>query len=1013
MVGISKFLDSEKENNSAQDSSIAKRKPPKRPAKQSKRSSGSSKQQPKDDQSSRKVSQEKSGFPIIAIGASAGGLEAYERFFRNVPSSSGMVFVLVQHLDAKHNSILAELIAQYTIMKVAQVEDGTKVEPNCVYVIPPDRDLAILNDTLHLIEPTQPRHQRLTIDNFLRSLAEDAKERAVCIILSGTGTDGTQGLKAIKEAGGMVMVQEPTSAKFDGMPANAIQTGLVDYTIAPENMPDKLIAYLQHRDIALQNKMMLPIGDDIRVQLQKVLVILRSKVGHDFSQYKENTILRRVQRRMAINQIDSIADYIMRLQKNREESSTLFKELLIGVSNFYRDPEVFELLETKIIPGLFADRNPDQPIRIWVPGCATGEEAYSIAILLHEHMETQNHQFNIQIFSTDLDSHAIEFARLGIYPDTISAYISSDRLKRYFTKEGNSYEINKKIRDMLVIAEQNLIKDPPFSSLDLISCRNLLIYFGASLQAKVLPIFHYALKPNGHLLLGTSETVGSSSHLFKTINRKWKLYQRKPICVDDKKRFEPPIIQYTREPPIMFSGESENTEPDFDLKSAMENLLLAQHTPACVIINDHYEILFIHGRTGKYLEANQGKASFNILKQAREGLLPDLTTAIRKVKTEGKSVKYEGVRVGVNGGVQHINLLVKPLSDLPELSSYKVVIFEDIEQIHIERKTKPMVTSGDKDKRIAELEKELSSTKEYLQTTIEELESSNEELKSTNEEMQASNEELQSANEELETSKEEGQSINEELTTVNSEYQEKINELSKANDDMANYMASTDVGVVFLDLDLNVRRFTPRISEFINLIPSDIGRPLSHIVTNLLYESISNDASKVLEDLVPIEVEVQTKSWQWLNMRVKPYRTLENVIDGVVITFMDITSIKKQKRLNRLAVVVQDSYDAITVQDLSGVISAWNPGAERMYGYIENEAIGKSIKMIVPKVKIKEIDSIIKKVASGEQVLPFETQRHTKDGKILDVLVTITNLCDETGKLYAMATTERNLSHPP
>ncbi|MBF0384165.1 MAG: PAS domain-containing protein, partial [Magnetococcales bacterium] len=994
----SKTPDYEKEKNTSQATGTEIKKPRKQSTQKPKRSSSSSKPPPKDNQSNRPIPQEKSGLSIVAIGASAGGLEAYERFFKNVPSSSGMVFVLVQHLDSEHKSILAQLIARYTTMKVTQVEDGTKVQPNCVYVIPPDRDLGIFHDTLYLHEPTQPRHHRLTIDTFLRSLAEDAKERAICIILSGTGSDGTHGLKSIKEAGGVVMAQEPNSAKFDGMPVNAIQTGLVDFTLPPEEMPGKLASYLQHRNLNIQTTAMVPVGDNIKEELQKIFLILRSNVGHDFSQYKENTILRRVHRRMAINQMDSIADYIMLLQKNRGESSTLFKELLIGVSSFFRDTEVFELLESKIVPGLLANRSSDQTIRIWVPGCATGEEAYSIAILLQEQMEALNSQFNVQIFSTDLNKIAIETARRGIYPNTISAEISQDRLKRYFTKNGNNYEINKKIRDMLVIAEQNLIKDPPFSSLDLISCRNLLIYFGASLQAKVLPVFHYALKPNGHLLLGTSETTGSNSHLFKVINRKLKLYQRKSIFMHDKKQFEPPKIPTFKEPPVAFSLESDKIELDLELKVAMDNFLLTQHTPACVIIDENYEIKYIHGRTGKYLEANQGKASLNILKQARKGLLPDLTTAVRKVKTEGRAVRYEGLKVGVNGGVQHINLMVEPISDLPELASYKAVLFEDIGQIQKEHLAKPMVTTGDKDKRIAELEKELRSAREFLQTTIEELESSNEELKSTNEEIQASNEELQSANEELETSKEEGQSINEELTTVNSEYQEKINELSKANDDMANYMASTDVGVVFLDLDLHVRRFTPRISEFINLIPSDIGRPLSHIVTNLSYESISNDANKVLEDLVPIEVEVKTKSGQWFNMRVNPYRTLENVIDGVVITFVDITNIKKQAELNRLAVVVKDSYDAITVQDFSGFITAWNPGAERMYGYLEEEAIGRSINIILPKGEKNEFNSISKKIAAGKQVLPFETQRHTKDGKILDVFVTITALCDKTGK---------------
>jgi two-component system, chemotaxis family, CheB/CheR fusion protein len=949
--------------------------------------------------------------PVVAIGASAGGLEFYERFFKNLPSNSGMAFVLVQHLDAEHKSILAQLIGQYTTMSVAQVEDGTKVSPNCVYVIPPDRDLAILNGTLHLIEPTQPRHQRLTIDNFLRSLAEDALENAVCIILSGTGSDGTLGLKAIKEAGGMVMAQEPSSAKFDGMPLNAIQTGLVDYILPPENMPSELLSYLKHHNVNVHSPGSLSVGDNLREHLQKIYIILRSKVGHDFSLYKENTILRRVQRRMAIKQIDLISSYIKYLQSNREECSILFKDLLIGVSNFFRDREVFDLLEEKIIPQLLKDRSQDQPIRIWVPGCATGEEAYSIAMLLLEQMEANNVVFNIQIFSTDLDSQSIEIARRGVYPDTISADISPERLKRFFTKDGSTFEINKRVRDMLVIAEQNLIKDPPFSYLDLVSCRNLLIYFGAALQAKVLPIFHYALRANGYLLLGTSETTGSSSHLFKTVSRKWKLYQRKAIIVDRDTNFKAPKITTLPEIAITTPKKAMQKISELGIKEVLESLMLEEFTPAAVIINEHYEILYVHGRTGKYLEAAQGKASLNLLKLARTGLLPDLTTAVRKAKTEGRSVRYDGLRVGTNGGVQYINLIVKPLSELLELARCMVVIFEDLGVVQTKDKTNPVITTGDKDKRIVELEKELRSTKEYLQTTIEELESSNEELKSTNEEIQASNEELQSANEELETSKEEGQSINEELATVNSEYQEKIAELSNTNNDMANYMASTEVGVVFLDLDLQVRRYTPKVVEFINLIPSDIGRPLSDIVTNLAYASLSEEAQKVLEDLIPLEDEVKTKDGHWYLMRVKPYRTLDNVIDGVIITFVDITDQKKQEKLGRLAVLLQDSNDAVTVQNFEGVITAWNGSAERIYGYPVEEALGMYIKMIVPKGRLREIASITKKIAMGKLVLPFETQRLTKSGKVLDVLVTVSALCDQNDKPYALSTTEREI--PP
>ncbi|MBF0588480.1 MAG: PAS domain-containing protein [Magnetococcales bacterium] len=945
---------------------------------------------------------------IVALGASAGGLEAFERFFNQMPSDSGMAFVLVQHLDSEHKSILSDLIGQYTTMPVAQITDRVKVQPNCVYVIPPDRDLSVLHDTLHIMEPVQPRHQRLTIDNFLRSLADDKQERAACIILSGTGSDGTLGLKAIKEAGGVVMVQEPVSAKFDGMPASAVQTGLADFILPPEEMPAALVACLGSQkppnDVSVR--------EDLIDSLQKVFIILRSKTGHDFSQYKENTILRRVQRRMAIKQIHRLDHYVKYLQKDREEVKTLFKELLIGVSSFFRDREVFDLLEERVIPDLIKDRGPDQPLRIWVPGCATGEEAYSLAILCQEQMDVLNKVCKVQIFTTDLDHQAIEAARRGIYPDTIAADVSPERLNRFFSKDGSTYQVNKRIREMLVIAEQNVIKDPPFSGMDLISCRNLLIYFGATLQAKVLPIFHYALKPNGYLQLGTSETTDGSSHLFEVVSRKWKLYRRKAISAVRQVGFEIKTPHPPAEATPHSIQKTSYERAEISLKKGVEALLLAKHTPACVIINEHYEAIYIHGRTGQYLEAPTGRTNWNLLKLAREGLLPDLTTAVRKAKTEESAVRYDGLSVQVNGGVQHLNLLVRPLVEPEVMAGCMAVIFESVGPIQPKDKPKLLVTPGDKDQRIAELEKELRSTKEYLQTTIEELESSNEEMKSTNEEMQASNEELQSANEELETSKEEGQSINEELTTVNSEHQEKITALSKANDDMANYLASTEVGVIFLDLKLRIRRFTPRVTEFIKLIPSDIGRPLGDIATSLISQPLSQEAEAVLEDLVPREKEVQITDGKWFFMRMKPYRTTENVIDGVVITFMDITLQKQQEQMGRLAVVVRDSSDAITVQDFDGFITAWNPGAERMYGYSEKEAVGMEIAHLIPEEKRQEEREVSQQIIVGNSVPPFKTVRCAKGGARVEVMVISTALCDKVGNPYAIATTERPLVRP-
>nr|CRH04913.1 putative MCP methyltransferase/methylesterase, CheR/CheB with PAS/PAC sensor [Candidatus Magnetococcus massalia] len=856
-------------------------------------------------------------FPIVGIGASAGGLEAFEQLFSGMPANTGMAFIIVQHLDAKHASILSELVGQYTLMQVDQITHGVHVRPNHVYVIPPNRTLSIRQGLLHLTAPPEKPPHPLTVDIFFRTLAEDTKERSIAIILSGTGSDGTQGLRAIKEVGGVVIAQDPETTQFDGMPTSAINTGLVDLILPPISMGQVLSEFIAQWPMPLAEDIAdLPTSET--ELLQKVFIILRTRTGHDFSNYKDNTILRRISRRMALNQIRELGPYVALLQQSRDEATTLFRELLIGVSSFFRDPEAFIHMEKEVIPQLFQNRSLDQPIRIWVPGCATGEEAYTIAILLREGMEKVNKEFNVMIFATDLDDQAIEQARKGVYPATIASDINPERLKRFFDKEGDSYQVRKQIRDMLVIAEQNVTKDPPFSSLDLISCRNLLIYFNATLQSRVLPIFHYALLPHGFLFLGTSETVGAAANLFFPVERKWKIYKRQAISPERDMRFDLSHDSSHAQQGSSLPMPPSTKQEERGIKSITEGLILNHYSPSCVVINEHFEILYTHGRTGNYLELPTGKASLNLLKLAKKDLLPDLTTTVRKVKTGGAPLRCDGLRIRTSGGFQFINLMVEPLHESEAFPGCLAVLFEEIGLLQPESKSKPLVTSGDKDKRITELEKELKSTKEYLQTTIEELESSNEELKSTNEEIQASNEELQSANEELETSKEESQSINEELSTVNSEYEEKLNELAKVNNDMVNYMASTEIGTVFLDLDLNIRRFTPAITRFINLINSDVGRPLSHTVNNLDYDQLESDAEAILETLVPHEKEIQVKSGDWILMRMRPYRTAENAIDGVVVTFIDISEVKtiqEQLRLSeeRFKIALKSSPFQITI----------------------------------------------------------------------------------------------------
>jgi len=850
---------------------------------------------------SRKKTQPPSGgsksisdFPIVGIGASAGGLEAFEQFFTHMPPDSGMAFVLIQHLDPTHKSILTDLVKRYTRMMVVEAKDAVPVEPNTVYVIPPNRYLAILHGKLHLLEPAEMPGLRIPIDFFFRSLAEDRKDKAICIVLSGTGTEGALGLRAVKGEGGMGMVQDPASAKYDGMPRNAIATGIADYILPPEKMPAQLITYVEHAVLKLPGKAPTPVTKE-KDLLAKIFIVVRSKTGHDFSLYKQNTILRRIDRRMAVHQISKLSEYVRFLQEDSREANILFKELLIGVTNFFRDKEAFEVLQEKVIPKIFEGRSLDQPVRIWAPGCATGEEAYTIAILCRDAMASLKQDYNVQIFATDIDHDAIEAARQGMYPQSIGADVSPMHLERFFTREDSFHRVKKDVRDMVVFALQNVITDPPFSKIDLVSCRNLLIYLGADLQKRVLPLFHYSLNKNGFLFLGSSETIGEFTDYFSVVDRKWKIFRRKETELGERVVLDLSIPTATDRRVEVQAAEFAPPARKTNYREVIEKIVLETYGPTAAIVNEKSEILYILGRAGKYLEPPTGEFTGNILSMAREGLKLELATAIRKAATQNTDVRSEHLTVKTNGGEQLIDVVVRPVSEPASLKGTQIVIFEDrpAEELADYKTRLADQDEVDGHPRVLELQQELRSTKEYLQTTIEELETSNEELKSTNEELQSSNEELQSTNEELATSKEELQSVNEELTTVNSELQKKIDELSKVSSDLNNLLASTDIGTIFLDTNLHIQRFTPAMTKFINLIQSDIGRPVSHIVSNIEYEGLVRDAKDVLHSLTSKEVELQTKDGRWYTMRILPYRTIENVIDGVVITFVEITRLKK------------------------------------------------------------------------------------------------------------------------
>jgi two-component system CheB/CheR fusion protein len=919
---------------------------------------------------------------VVGIGTSGGGLEAMEEFLSTMPAHTGVAFVLVPHLDPSHASIMADLLRKYTDMEVLQADDRMEVKCDRLYVIPPGKDMAIMNGSLQLLEPHTVRGMRHPIDFFFRSLAKDQRERAVCVVLSGAGTDGTLGLKEIKGEGGMVMVQEPGSAKYDGMPRSALETGLADYVLPAGRMAKQLLSYVKHPYIVAAEKrdsLMRKISEN----LEKVLLLIRNQTGHDFSYYKENTITRRIERRMNVNQITEVPDYINYLQRNPVEVELLFKELLIGVTNFFRDPEAFDALKKKALPAVFKARPPNATLRVWVPGCSTGEEAYSLAIILREYMDRMRQSVNIQIFSTDIDTEAIERARAGVYPDSIAGDVSPERLKKFFMKNSpNTFQIKKEIREMVVFAAQDLIKDPPFTRLDIVSCRNLLIYLSSRIQKKLLPMFHFVLNPEGILFLGSSETIGDSMDLFTQVDKKWKIFRRRKTPHARPERLEFPTLH-----PIKDITEAQRTgiaarrEEPVGIGEVARRLLMEDYAPPCVVINEKNNILYIYGKTGKYLEPAPGEARLNILEMAREGLEYELGRLIRKAVAQRKPVAGEGLAVRYNGSFITVDVEVKPLLKPEQLKGLYMVVFREAPRRVAAGRTAKPASKGEA-RRADQLEKELAATKEYLQHAIEEQETTNEELQSTNEELQASNEELQSTNEELETSKEEIQSVNEELVTVNSELQNKLEELSRANNDLNNLLSSTDIAVIFLDNDMCVKRFTPAATKLVNLIQSDIGRPIEQITNMIQDGNLVDDVRQVLKSLVFREREVQTRKGQWFLMRIMPYRTTENVIDGSVITFTDITGQKTALDLAREATekyrsIFQEARDGIVLMEAeTGRIVECNPEFERQTGRKLEDLKKMKIWEIRPPGKVeaarRKFFEIRQKGVGGSRQLEFQ-----------------------------------------
>ncbi len=852
-------------------------------------------------------------FPIVGLGASAGGLEALEEFFRHMPADSGMGFVVVMHQAAKHVSLLPELISRCTTMDVGPIWDRVAVQPNAVYIVPPGKNVDMLNGVLHLTDLPPNHAAPLPIDYFFRSLAQDQRETAVAIVLSGTGADGTAGLSPIKGESGMVMVQSIESARFSGMPQHAVDSGLADYVCSPTEMPSQLVAYARGPFLKMPSLVKNP-PPGIEQSLPEILLTLRRRCGHDFSGYKATTICRRIERRMNVHQIVEPKQYLRFLDEHEPEAETLFKELLIGVTSFFRDTETFEAMTRHVLIPALKSKTDDATFRVWVPGCATGEEAYSIAILLRECMDSLKTHLSVQIFATDLNNDAIEAARSGLFLSGISTEVSPQRLSQFFTKEDDHYRIRKELRDWLVFAPQNVIHDPPFTKLDMVSCRNLLIYLQGDLQKKLLTLFHYSLRSEGCLFLGTSETIGEFTDLFEPIDSKAKIFRRRNTTPRREHSVEFPITS-TISDELQKRVVKPQTVITPPLADAITQMLVSCFAPPTVIVDRKGQIVHVHGHTGQFLELAPGAPTQDIVSLARSGLELDLSAALRRAGQQDAPVIHENVAVGRNGGSVRVNVTVQRITEPESINGLLRVSFQVVPRVDPPDRGKSVARSTKRrTSREKEIAQELQEAREALQRSIEERDASNEEMKSTNEELQSTNEELQSTNEELETSKEELQSLNEELQTVNVEFQEKIYDLSQANDDMANLLNSTDIATVFLDNQLCIKRFTEQAKDIIRLISTDIGRPLRDLTSSLQHEDLVSDAKDVLKTLAFKECEVCTDDGRWLLMRIIPYRTSEDKIDGLVVTFVDINQVKSVQRESEQARAYAESIVA-TMRD--------------------------------------------------------------------------------------------------
>ena len=818
--------------------------------------------------------------PVVGIGASAGGLKEIESFFKNMPNAKEVAFVLIQHLSPDYKSMLAEIVTRYTEMNVTQITDNLKVKGGNLYIIPPNKLVTIDKNRLKLSEIPEDKIGNLPIDVFLKSLRKSHAEKAVAVILSGSGTDGTLGIKEIKEKGGLIVVQDPSTADYDGMPNSAINTGIVDFALPVEQMPKVILDYIENE--FKEANIVFPDGKQYEILLKQILTIVQSSTGHDFTNYKRNTLSRRIQRRLTVNSLNNLKSYLDYLKENSEEVSSLFKELLISVTDFFREPDAYTYFINKILPKVLKNHNKEN-FRVWVPACATGEEAYTWSILLQEYFNRNNINLKLQIFASDIDIQAIDKARLGVYPDSIISVVPKHLLNQYFLKQPSGYKIKKSIRETVIFADHNIIQQPPYSKLDLISCRNLLIYLDVNAQEKLFNIFYYALKKDGHLVLGGSESLGSAQKYYNIVSRSNKIFSKK-VGVQLSR------FSWNYQPKSEIAERKRTFTSEKAISEATKKFVLDKFMPPCVVVNSHGQMVYVEGKTGQYLEISTGQVNFDIMNILKPGLKVPVHNAIRKVKNSGEPEKLKRIKIDLGENLKYVDIVVSPLKVDNQDSPLISIIFKEKEgKSHVHPESDHIEQSS-----LIELEKELADKEDYLQNTIEELETTNEELKSANEEAQSTNEELQSTNEELETSKEELRSVNEELTTTNNELNRKVEELYIANNEISNLLKATDIATIFLDKNLCIHNYTPAINEIVKLYPADVGRPITQFTNKLQKADFESLSRKVLRTLIPFEKEVKSNENKFYWMRITPYRTTEDVIEGVVITLTDITE-KKEK----------------------------------------------------------------------------------------------------------------------